>query len=277
MLNLLFKLVFSVISGFSEFLFVSGSAHQFLLTMITGSDQPDSALVIAIHLGWLGALLVSLRGRIKELRYERRMATVNKRRRTRHLNPSALMDTRIINTAAVPVLIGLLFGGYLPDWTARVGWISLFLLINAVILFLPSFFASGNKDSLSYTMLDGLLMGLAAVFGMLPGISRIGCMFSVGLLRGADKKYALDLSLLISVPVTLGLLFMDVYAAVSTGAGLNGAQLVGFVLSSMASFAGAYFSIRLLRYIFDRTNSMGFAYYSCGLAVFQFLLYLIVQ
>lgn len=276
-MNLLFKLVLSVISGFSEFLFISGSAHQFVLTMITGNDQPDSALVLAIHLGWLGALLVSLRGRIKELRHERRSATVSKRRRTRHPNPSALMDMRIINTAAVPVLIGLLFVGYLPDWTAKVGWISLFLLINAVILFLPSLFSSGNKDSLSYTMLDGLLMGLASVFGVLPGISRIGCMFSVGLLRGADKKYALDLSLLISVPVTVGLLFWDVYATVLTGVGLDGLQFIGFMISSLASFGGACLSIRFLRYICDRTNAIGFAYYSCGLAIFQFLLYLIVQ
>ena len=276
MTDLLIKLFLSLISGFSEFLFISGSAHQLLFTTIMGCDEPDNALMLSIHIGWLVALLVCVGKQLKQLRYERRVAAVTQRRRTRHLNPSALMDTRFINTAAIPVLIGLLFGGYIPQWTEKPGWISLFLLINGGILFLPSLFSSGNKDSLSCTMLDALLMGLSAVLGMLPGISRLGCIFSVGLLRGADKKYALDLGLLILVPVTLGLICMDVFAIVMAGAALTGLQFFGCVLATLGSFAGAYLGLRLLCYICDRTHAIGFAYYSWGLAVFQFLLYLMV-
>lgn len=276
MLDLLHKLFLSLISGFSEFLCISGSAHQFLYTKITGIDHPDSVWVLAIHCGWLGALLVSCGRRLKELRYERRLTTASKRRRSKHPDPSAVMDMRIINTAAVPVLMGVLFSGYIPEWTAKLGWISLFLLFNAVILFLPSLFSSGNKDSLSYTMLDGFLMGLSAVLGMLPGISRLGCMYSVGRLRGADKKYSLELSLLSLIPVTLGMLCTDIYAVVLEGVGMTGFLFFGCIISAIASFAGAYLAIRLLRYLCDRTNAMGFAYYSCGLAVFQFLLYLMI-
>ena len=276
MLDLLHQLIFSFISGLSEFLFVSGSAHQFLYMTITGIDQPGSLIALTVHLGWFAALLVNCGAKLKELRYERRLAMVTQRRRTRHPNPGALMDMRIINTAAVPILLSLLFAGYLPEWSNKQGVIALFLFINGVLLFLPSLFRSGNKDSLSYTMLDGLLMGLSAVLGILPGISRLGCMFGVGCLRGADKKYSLELSLLTLVPVTLGLLCLDIYTLVSLGTGLNGIRFIGCVLSFLGSFAGAYLSVSLLHYICDRTNTNGFAYYSCGLAVFQFLLYLII-
>ena len=275
-MELLQKMILALVSGFSEFMMVSGDAHQAIYTVITGSTQPDQLFMLAIHLGWLVAVWLSCRNHLKELRYERRLAASTRRRRSRYPDPSAIMDMRIINTAAVPVLVGLIFGGVLPESIASPGWLSLFLLINGIVLFLPRLFNSGNKDSLSYTMFDGLLMGLLAVLGMLPGISRLACLFSVGLLRGAQRKYALELSLLISVPITLGLIGLDGYMIALAGISLTGPVFLCFVLGCLASFAGAYLAIRLLRYFCDRVNSTCFAYYSMGLAVFQLLLYLMI-
>ena len=275
-MELLHWLVVSLISGFSEFMMVSGEAHQILYITTAGIDQPDRVILLAIHLGWLGALWLSCRKRLRELRYERRIAVSTRRRRTRYPDPSALMDMRIINSAAVPVLIGLLLVGFLPSWTTKTGWIVLFLFVNSIVLVMPRLFSSGNKDSLSYTMLDGLLMGLAAILGLFPGISRLACLFSVGLLRGAQKRYSLELSLLISIPVSLGLICTDVFMILRAGLGLDGIGFLSCVLACLASFTGAYLAIRLLRYFCDRINTTCFAYYSCGLAVFQFLLYLII-
>lgn len=274
--ELLNKVLFSLISGFSEFIFVSVPAHQLLYTTVTGTDQTDSVLFLAIHIGCLAALLLCCGKRLKRLRYERRLATSVRRRKTRHPDPAALMDMRIVNTAVVPVLLSLLISQYASRWITSPVWIALLLVVNGMILFLPSLLSSGNKDGRSFTMLDGLLMGLGGILGTLPGISRLGCMFSVGLLRGAEKSYSLDLSLLISIPVTVGLLCFDVYAVAMAGFSPTGYQMLGYILSALASFLGAYLSVLLVRYICNRANAAGFAYYSCGLAVFLFLLYLII-
>ena len=275
-MELLHKLFFAFLSGFSEFVMVSGDAHQALYMRVTGIDKPDDLVVMAIHLGLLGALWLSCKKRVRELMYAHKLASSTRRRKTRTPDPSAIMDARIINTASIPAVIGLLLKNLLPADIANPGWISLFLLINCIVLYIPRLFGTGNKDSLSYTMFDGFLMGLLAVAGILPGISRLACLFCVGLLRGAERKYSLELSLLIMFPITIGLVAMDVYSVLLSGVALTGYGFLGCILGFLGSFAGSFLAMRLIRHFSDRINTASFACYSGGFAIFQFLVYILI-
>ena len=59
----------------------------------------------------------------------------------------------------------------------------------------------------------------------------------MGLVRGADRDYALDLSLLISVPVLIASACVDVYGAVVVAATPTGVQMLGCFLASVAHLA----------------------------------------
>lgn len=101
-------------------------------------------------------------------------------------------------------------------------------------------------------------------------------MYSVGVARGAEKGYALELSLLLSIPAVVVMLCFDVYGcAVSTGA-VSTIQLLGAMIAALASFGGAHMAISFIRFICNRTTTVGFAYYSWGLAMFLFLIYLLI-
>lgn len=276
MQELLHTLVFSLISGFTEFIFVPVSAHQLLYSIFTDTRLNNQALLLAIHIGSLLALLLHCGNRLKALRVEKRSSKSTKRRRNRQSDPTAVMDMRIINTAAVPVVLSFLIPSGVLKRFLSPGWMTLFLIIYGIILFIPSVIRSGNKNARSYTMFDGLLMGLAGVLGIIPGIGRLGCMHTMGLVRGADRDYALDLSLLISVPVLIASACVDVYGAVVVAATPTGVQMLGCFLSSVASFGGGYLSILLLRMVCRRSNTSFFVYYNWGLAAFMFLLYLII-
>ena len=47
------------------------------------------------------------------------------------------------------------------------------LLLVGVLLFLPQYIRSGNKDGRTLSRFDGVLMGIAGAFSVFPGISRI--------------------------------------------------------------------------------------------------------
>ena len=113
LLELLHKMFFAFISGFSELIFASPSAHQLLYGTLTGYDFEDHFLSFGIHLGCLIALLVNCKKRIKHLRNEKRLARPGARRRGRQPDVALLMDVRILNTAIVPLICGFFF--YLRD------------------------------------------------------------------------------------------------------------------------------------------------------------------
>lgn len=276
MQDLLHTLVFSLISGFAEFIFTPVSAHQLLYSILTDTQLDSQTLRLAIHTGSLVALLLHCSNRLKALRAEKRMSNAQRRRHNRQADPASVMDMRIINTAAVPAILSLLIPTGVLKRFLNPGWITLFLLAYGVILFIPSVIRAGNKNARSYTMLDGLLMGLAGVFGIIPGIGRLGCMHTMGLIRGADQNYALDLSLLISIPVLIASACVDAYGVALTAVSPTGLQILGYILASIASFGGGYLSILLLRVLCRRSNTSFFAYYNWGLAAFMFLLYLII-
>jgi undecaprenyl-diphosphatase len=145
-----------------------------------------------------------------------------------------------------------------------------------MVLFLPQLLSSGNKDARGFTPLDSLLMGLAGALAMIPGFSRLGCMYSIGVARGADKSYALELGLLLSIPAVAVMLYFDAYACFMAVGSVTVLQLLGALLAALASFAGAQLGITFIRFISSRSTTIGFAYYSWGLSMFLFLIYLLI-
>lgn len=276
MLELLHKVLFAFISGFSEFIFASTTAHQLLYQTVTGYRPVDSLLMLGIHLGCLAALLKTCHHRIKHLRNEKRLDRPGKRRRVRQPDVASLLDIRILNTAVVPLLLGFVLYPKVASWGDSPLRVALVLVLNGVVLFLPRLLQSGNKNGRSFSGLDSFLMGAGGTLGVIPGFSAMGCMFSVGAARGAQKSYALELSILLSIPAICAMLCFDVYGCAIADTGVTGFQFLGALVASLASFAGACMAIALIRVICSRSTTTSFAYYSWGLAMFLLLIYLFV-
>lgn len=274
--ELLHKVLFALISGFSELIFASASAHQLLYRTVTGQELGDVFLPLAIHVGCLAALLSNYAKRIKHLRYEKRLLRPTRRRRGRQPDVAAVMDVRILNTAVVPLLLGFFIYRKAALWISTPIWVALILVINGAVLFLPRLLKVGNKDGRAFSPMDGLLLGLSGALGMVPGFSRVGCMYSVGVARGAEKNYALELSLLLSIPAVAAMVCFDVYGCAVASGTVTGIQMLGAALAALASFLGAHMAIAFIRFLCSRSNLLGFAYYSWGLAMYLFLIYLLI-
>lgn len=271
----LHRILYALISGVTEFLPVSTSAHQVLYSYLFGYDGVLPLFQFAIRLGALIAGVVGCSASLKRLLRQRRLARQSGRRR-RYVDTNALLDLRLLKTAVVPAIISVLFYRRAGEWIDTLPWLALTLLLGGIVLFWPRIISQGNKDGRSASRLDGIAMGLGTALAAIPGFSRLGCTVSFGAAGGMDRNYALETALLLSIPVLLGLTLLDLYAVIAAKMVLSGGALLWAAVSAVLSFLGGYLALTLLRHASAKANLSGYSYYSWGMALFVFVLYLTV-
>jgi len=268
------NILYGIISGITEFLPVSSQAHQSLMHRIFGAASVAPLRSIFIRIGLLLALLTACRAIIVRLRKEKALAS--RSRRSRITEMKGLYDLRLVRTASLPLLAGLLTVFFTGSTDFGLVILALILIANGVIILIPVYMPHGNKEAKSMTGLDAVLIGAAGALSALPGFSRMGAVLSVATARGADKNHALNWSLLLSIPAIVLTLFADVLNLFIYGAqGISFTVLLGYLLCAVFAFVGARMGIAFIRYLTFRTGFAGFAYYSWGMALFAFILYLI--
>lgn len=271
----LHRILYALISGVTEFLPVSASAHQALYSYLFGYDASESLLTFAIRLGALTAALVGCSGSLRRLLRQHRLGRQSNRRR-RYVDTGAMLDLRLLKTAVIPVLISVLFYKRAGEWIDTLPWLALTLLVGGIVLFWPRVIHQGNKDGRSASRLDGMAMGLGTALAAIPGFSRLGCTTSLGTACGMDRNYALEVALLLSIPALLGLTLLDLYSVIAAKTVLSGGALLWAALSAGLSFLGGSLSMTLLRHASARAGLSGYSYYSWGMALLAFVLYLTI-
>lgn len=273
-MNWIQSLIYGLVSGLSEFLPISSHGHQSLLIQLFGMDTRDPIRDLVVHLSLLLALYTGCRTIIEQLRREQNLKVHNRRN---HRTTHGVLELRLIKNAAIPMLIGMLLLSYGRKTDINLLTLSLFFLINGIILFIPSRMMQGNKDARTMSGLDSLITGCAAAFSALSGISRIATTTSVTLARGADRQKALTWALLLSIPALIALLGIDLIHIVSQFGQIHfWANFLGYFLSGVTAFCGGIIGIDFIKFLTVRTGYTAFAYYSWGAALLSFLLYLTV-
>ena len=268
------SLIYGLFSGITEFLPISSAAHQQIMMHLFGVDARDPVRDLFVHFGMLVAVASACHSFMDILKRE--MASTRGRRYGGMQNIRALHDWRLVRSAVIPLLMGMLLFRYILNPQDNLLLTALFLTINAVILFLPNRFAQGNKSANAMSALDGLLIGSSGTLSILPGISRVACTYGTSMIRGAAKKNALLWTLVLSIYSLACLCLIDLIAAF-TVSGINfWGSVFTYILSGFASYAGSYTGIYVMRYLTGRPTSSGFAYYCWGASLFSFILYLTV-
>ena len=228
-----------------------------------------------IHIATFAALYYCCQGHILRISRQLRLARIPKKRRKRPLDTRTLMDYKLLRMMILPVVISFIFYQKISEWNHSLNWIALFVLINAVIMYLPVLMPSGNKDSRSFSPLEGLLMGFGGATAIVPGISSVGSTLTIFQLRGADRVFALNMTLLLQMAVSAGMAVMDIVAMSSVGIGIiSFTAIVYCILSAAAAFAGVFLGIKVLRILAVNIGFNMFAFYNLGLALFSFILFL---
>ena len=269
------SLLYGLISGATEFFPISAEAHRDLISLLFGVEV-NPLVDLLVHIGVLAALIISCIPQLARLRRERALLAIPAKRRRRQPDPAALSNLRVLRTAFIPLLLGFAAWPFTHNLTQSM-WISaLMLTINGIVLYIAPYVPQGNKDASTVSGLDGLLMGLGSTLAMLPGISRIAAFTTTGILRGCQRRYVLDLVLLLSIPALIVLILFDVYFLIVAASAVSGAWVLSGVLAMVIAAPTAYLCIMFLRFLTVKVGFSGFAYYSWGAAMFIFILYLTI-
>ena len=275
-LNWFQSVLYGLLSGLMDILPVSAQAHRALLLKFYGIKGNGDFLNLLIHLGILCALYWNSQSQLIRMSRARALARVPKRKRKRPLDTKSLMDLSMLKTMLIPVILGLFLYRFVSDMSGSLMWIALFLFLNGVILYVPQFLPSSNRDSRTLSRVEGLLMGLGGAASILPGISAVGVTTSIGSVCGVARSYSLDMALLMNMILTLGLAVYDVMGIMANGMDvLSFSIILRYLLTAAAAFGGAMLGIKFMRHLASNQGFSLFGVYCWGLALFTFILNLI--
>ena len=264
------SIIYGFVSGISELLPISSSAHQKLLLKLFGVDRGDPILNLLVHIAILVAVYFNCKNLIQQTGFNLPGQAASRRRHS-----GQNFDRRFVKSASIAFCIVTVLVTYIFKGNYSLANVAVFSLINGIVLFVSGRALMGNKNAKSMSALDSAATGVLGALSVLPGISRTAMTLSVPGFRGADRENALNWTLLISIPALAVMILMDFVDMFAGVPGMPFVTYLGYLLAAGAAYVGAYCAIYVLRLLTARTGYSGFAFYSWGVSLFSFILYLI--
>jgi undecaprenyl-diphosphatase len=243
-------LIMGIVQGLTEFIPVSSSGHLVLVPWLFGWKDPfitSVAFTVILHMGTLVALLAFFwRDWVKLI--PAGLATI--RDRSFKGDPDRKMAFLLVVATIPAVLVGPIFESKLEDLVREPARIALMLCVGAAILWLADRWGSKQRDETSLSFGDSLVIGVAQVIALVPGISRSGISISAGLFMGLNREAAARFSFLMATPVIAGAGVWEARKFITGEAGPSpemNVVAIGFIASLISGFLAIRFMLAFLK------------------------------
>jgi undecaprenyl-diphosphatase len=185
-----------ILQGITEFLPISSSAHLILLPWLVGWEAMGLTFDVVVHGGTLLALVIYFRQQWKEI--GKQCLRVLMRRSAP--SGSGLLGALVVGTLPA-IAVGGLFEGVIETHLRAPGVTVLTLSLFGLLLGWADHQGSQLRSLESIRLRDGLLVGLAQAFALIPGVSRSGVTITATLMLGLNRADAARFSFLLGTPV----------------------------------------------------------------------------
>ena len=253
-----------IVQGITELLPISSTAHMRIVPALMGWQDPGSAFSAAMQLAALAAVVSYFWADVRGLA-EGTLGAIKRR-------DFADWNFRFfvwIVLATIPISVfGLLLKSKLnacgsPLRTLTV--IGLSCLVMGVLLALAERRAKHTRTIDHVTLKDALVVGVAQVGALIPGVSRSGSTLTAALFRDMRRDEAARFSFLLGIPtIALAGLF-ELFALRKAGLDAHGwtILLLGLVIASISAFAAIWSLMRIL----ERFSAWPFVIYRIVLGI----------
>lgn len=266
-MNFVQAVILSALQGFTELVPLSSLGIQAIVPhlmhwSIDTASPEFLPFVVALHMGTALALIVYFRRDWAEL-VDGFFRSLNSG--LRHVNQDPAQKTVwLLIVATIPAgLVGLLLKHRVAALLGSPLLSSLLLIANGLIMIFGDRLIRHRKDQIHRTSYaQGLGVGVAQIFALLPGLSRSGLTMVGGLTVGLSYQTAARLSFLMATPIILAAGLVELPKLHGDG-GLLGPSIVGFAVAGTV----AYLSVRYLMRYFARHRLMPFGWASVVLGV----------
>jgi undecaprenyl-diphosphatase len=253
-------LVLGIIQGLSEFLPVSSSAHLTLAPWLFHWPDPGLSFDVALHFGTLIAVLwyfrtewIALLGAVKNIIVRRSIKTIEERR------------AAYLVLATIPgAIAGLAFEKQAESTFRDPRLIAVLLILMGLVLWLVDLRARADRPLETMRWSDAILVGLAQMFAIIPGVSRSGSTITAGRALGFTRESAAVFSFLMSMPIIAAAALLKLPHVIKSE-GITTPLVVGVVASALSGWLAIAV---LLRFVTRRSYGVFAAYrVIVGLAV----------
>lgn len=253
-------IVLAIIQGLTEFLPVSSSGHLALGHWLFRFDGSEDTLplefVVLVHFGTLVAVVVYYWSDLSEI-------VVDVFRPARETGEGEVCGWGrrlliLLVVATIPAIFAVLVEDHV-EALMNIPWaVGCALLVTGTALLISERVGKRVKADRETTTVDALLVGIAQMIAIIPGISRSGSTISAGLGVGFKREWAARFAFLMSVPAILGGTVYKLKDLIEQGAGGDlGLYMLCFVISAVTGYA----AIRLVIGAVQSRNLKYFAAY----------------
>lgn len=239
-MDLLEAVLYGIVQGVTEWLPISSTAHLRILPEILGKPDPGAAFTAVIQLGTLLAVLIFFRGELWRALKGWAGSFTNPQLRGTH---EAIMGWAIAVGTVPIVVFGVLFKDSIKGQLRSLYVVATMLIVVGILLWIAEKFAKQTRSLESFTVRDGLIIGLCQACALIPGASRSGSTMIGGLTLGFDRSTAAKASFLLSVPSIFAAGIKEFWDARQE---ILGAQLMPVLVATVVSFVVGYATIAWL-------------------------------
>ena len=254
-MNLLETIFLGLIQGLTEFIPISSSGHLVIAQNFL-SGASDHLFLEWINIGTLLALIVYFRKRLIGIAHD---ILIKKNYR---------LARNIIITALPAGVVGFLladfinqssFFGSIATVTVTIGLVGVVMII---LEHLPK--ASSVRSGEELSAGRALLIGIAQIFALIPGVSRSGSTIISGRLLGLSAAQAAEYSFLASLPIMVGVTFKLVISSADRQYFIEHAGVL--IVSNLVAFVSGWLAVGFLIKYLSKHGLALFGWYRVILA-----------
>jgi undecaprenyl-diphosphatase len=247
-----------VVQGITELMPISSTAHMRAVPALLGWPDPGSAFSAAMQLAALAAVITYFWKDVSAIAFGSIGAAV----KGRFGDPNVKLAASII-LATIPIVVG----GWLlkPVLNAcgsplrTVTAVGVACVVMGLLLALAEITAKHRRTMQRATIWDAILVGIAQVGALIPGVSRSGSTLTAALFLGFKREEAARFSFLLGIPAIAAAGLLELWELHKVHLSAHGWSVlaVGLVVASISAF----FAIWGLMRILERFSTWPFVIY----------------
>jgi undecaprenyl-diphosphatase len=256
--------VLGVVQGITELMPISSTAHMRIVPALFGWQDPGSAFSAAMQLAALAAVIGYFWGDVRELVFGSLAAIAR-----RDFSDRSLKLAIGIVIGTIPIgIAGLALAKLLNTCGSPIRGLEVVgvaCIAMAVLLGLAEVLARHQRSFERAGLLDCLIVGIAQVGALIPGVSRSGSTLTAALFLGFRREEAARFSFLLGLPAIALAGFKELAELRHAGLDAHGwsVLVVGLVVASLSAFVAIWALLRIL----ERFSAWPFAIYRAFLGI----------
>jgi len=235
--------ILGVIEGFTEFLPISSTAHMIVASKAMGLSQTTytKAFEIIIQLAAILAVVFVYKEKFSPKKIE--------------------LWKRLIVAYLPLAIVGFVFRHQIKDLFSTQIVAIMFIVGGIIFLIVEKFYKEKEhyvREVEKVTYKQSLLIGIAQVFALIPGTSRVGASILGGMLSGLNRKASAEFSFLLAFPV---MITVSAYEFLKHYHEFSSENILTLSVGFVVSFVVAYLTIKLFLSFLERFTFVSFGIY----------------